>query len=100
MVYKMNTTKQAEFLSGIMQELDSDPEYPEADKQIIKFGYELIKPLLEPQRLYAGSGNGFYYIRLNGSTKLGTIAELEALGYKLHFLEPPFGNPIMLKKSD
>ena len=100
MVYKMNTTKQAEFLSGIMQELDSDPEYPGADKHIIKFGYELIKPLIEPQRLYAGSENGFYYIRLNGDTKFGTIAKLKAFGYTLHFLQPPFGNPIMLKKVD
>ena len=96
----MNTTKQAKFLESIMQELDSDPEYTNEDKQIIKFGYELIKPLIEPQRLYAGYETRFYYIRLNGSTKLGTIAELEALGYKLHFLEPPFGNPIMLKKRD
>ena len=96
----MNTTKQAKFLESIMQELDSDPEYPEADKQIIKFGYALIKPLLEPQRLYAGSGNGFYYIRLNGSTKLGTIEELKDLGYMLLFIAPPFGKPIMLKKRD
>ena len=81
-----------------MQELDSDPEYTNEDKQIIKFGYELIKPLIEPQRLYAGSENGFYYIRLNGSTKLGTIAELKDLGYMLLFVAPPFGNPIMLKK--
>ena len=96
----MNTTKQAEFLSRIMQELEVDPDYTPGEKQVIKFGYALIKPLIEPQRLYAGYETRFYYIRLNGSTKLGTIAELEALGYKLHFLEPPFGNPIMLKKSD
>ena len=83
-----------------MQELDSDPEYTNEDKQIIKFGYEIIQPLIKPQKLYAGSENGFYYIRLNSSTKLGTIEELKDLGYMLLFIAPPFGKPIMLKKRD
>lgn len=94
----MNTTQQTEFLSGIMQELEADPDYTPEEKQVIKLGYELIKPLMKPQKFYAGYETGFYYIRLNGSTKLGTIAELKDLGYTLHFLAPPFGNPIMLKK--
>ena len=96
----MNTTQQAEFLSKVMEDLETDPEYTPEDKQIIKFGYEIIQPLIKPQKLYAGSENGFYYIRLNSSTKLGTIAKLKALGYTLHFLQPPFGEPIMLKKRD
>ena len=96
----MNTTQQAEFLSKVMEDLETDPEYTPEDKQIIKFGYEIIQPLIKPQKLYAGSENGFYYIRLNGSTKLGTIAKLKALGYTLHFLQPPFGKPTMLKKRD
>ena len=96
----MNTTAQAEFLSVIMQELEADPEYPEQEKRIIKAGYDYIKPLLKPQKLYAGYQNGHYYIRLNGSTELGTIAKLKALGYTFQLLEPPFGKPIMLKKRD
>ena len=96
----MNTTQQAEFLSKVMEDLETDPEYTPEDKQIIKFGYEIIQPLIKPQKLYAGSENGFYYIRLNSSTKLGTIAKLKALGYTLHFLQPPFGKPTMLKKRD
>ena len=96
----MNTTEQAEFLSSIMQELEADPEYPQEEKRIIKAGYDYIKPLLEPQKLYAGYQNGHYYIRLNGSTELGTIAKLKALGYTFHFFQPPFGKPVMLKKRD
>ena len=94
----MNTTEQAEFLSSIMQELEADPEYTKEDKQIIKAGYEFVKPLLEPQRLYAGYQDGYYYVRLNGNTKIGTIADIEALGYEIKSLKPPFGKLIMLKK--
>ena len=94
----MNTTEQAEFLSSIMEELENDPEYQEEDKQLIKTGYQLIKPLLEPQRLYAGYQAGYYYIRISLNTKMTTIESLQAQGYNLQFLEPPFGKPIMLKK--
>ena len=96
----MSTTEQAEFLSSIMQELEADPEYTKEDKQIIKAGYEFVKPFLEPQKLYAGYQDGYYYVRLNGNTKIGTIADIEALGYEIKFLEPPFGKPTMLKKRD
>ena len=96
----MNTTEQAEVLSSIMEELENDPEYQEEDKQLIKAGYDYIKPLLGPQKLYAGYEAGYYYIRLNLETKMGMIAELKALGYTLHFLQPPFGKPVMLKKRD
>ena len=96
----MDTTEQAEFLSSIMEELENDPEYQEEDKQLIKAGYDYIKPLLGPQKLYAGYEAGYYYIRLNLEIKMGMIAELKALGYTLHFLQPPFGKPVMLKKRD
>ena len=96
----MNTTEQAEFLSSIMEELENDPEYQEEDKQLIKAGYDYIKPLLGPQKLYAGYQHGYYYVRINGSATLGTIRELTAEGYNLLFLEPPFGKPVMLKKRD
>ena len=96
----MNTTEQAEFLSSIMEELENDPEYPQEEKRIIKAGYDYIKPLLKPQKLYAGYNAGYYYIRFNLETKMGTIAKLKALGYTLHFLQPPFGKPVMLKKRD
>ena len=94
----MNTTEQAEFLSSIMQELEADPEYPEEEKRVIKAGYDYIKPLLKPQKLYAGYDSGYYYIRLNLETKMGTIAKLKALGYTLQLLDPPFGKLVMLKK--
>ena len=94
----MNTTEQAEFLSSIMEELENDPEYQEEDKQLIKAGYDYIKPLLGPQKLYAGYDAGYYYIRLNLETKMGTIAKLKALGYTLQLLDPPFGKLVMLKK--
>ena len=94
----MNTTEQSEFLDSIMQELDSDPEYTPEAKQLIKVGYAVVKSITEPQKLYAGYEAGYYYIRLNGDTRMGTIAKLKALGYTLHFLQPPFGGPVMLKK--
>ena len=50
----MNTTEQAEFLESIMQELEADPEYTKEDKQIIKAGYEFVKPFLEPLGLEKG----------------------------------------------
>ena len=96
----MNTTEQAEFLSSVMQELEADPEYTKEDKQIIKAGYEFVKPFLEPQKLYAGYDSGYYYIRLNLETKMGTIAKLKALGYTLQLLDPPCGKLVMLKKRD
>ena len=98
----MNTTEQAEFLESIMHELDSDPDTTPEDKQLLKSASEFLKPLLkgEPEKLYAGYRNGYYRIRLNGSATLGTIRELTAEGYKLQFLEPPFGKLIMLKKRD
>ena len=92
------TEEQAEFLDSIMQELEADPATTPEDKEILKAGHDYIKPLLKPQTLYAGYKNGYYYIRLNGSTEFGTIAKLQALGYILHFLEPPFKKPVMLKK--
>ena len=94
----MNTTEQSEFLERIMHELDSDPEYTPEAKQLIKVGYAVVKSITEPQKLYAGYEAGYYYIRLNGDTRMGTIAKLKALGYTLHFLQPPFGKPVMLKK--
>ena len=97
----MTTEKeQAEFLDSIMHELDSDPDTSPQDKQLLKSASEFLKPLIkgEPETLYAGYRNGYYRIRLNGSATLGTIRELTAEGYKLQFLEPPFGKPIMLKK--
>ena len=81
-----------------MEELENDPEYQEEDKQLIKAGYDYIKPLLGPQKLYAGYDAGYYYIRLNLETKMGTIAKLKALGYTLQLLDPPFGKLVMLKK--
>lgn len=96
----MNTTEQAEFLSSIMEELENDPEYQEEDKQLIKAGYDYIKPLLGPQKLYAGYDAGYYYIKINLSTKISTIANLQQAGYTLHLLKPPFAEPIMLKKRD
>lgn len=51
-------------------------------------------------KLYAGYQQGCYYIKLDADSKIGTIAEFSALGYKLQFVEPPFGKPIMLKKRD
>ena len=92
------TEEQAEFLDSIMQELEADPATTPEDREILKAGHDYIKPLLKPKTLYAGYKNGYYYIRLNGSTEFGTIAKLKALGYILHFLEPPFGEPVMLKK--
>ena len=94
----MNTTEQSEFLDSIMQELDSDPDTTQAEKQLIKVGYAVVKSSKVPQRLYAGYEAGYYYIRLNGDTRMGMIAKLKALGYTLHFLQPPFGKPSMLKK--
>ena len=94
----MNTTEQAEFLESIMQELDSDPDTTQAEKQLIKVGYAVVKSITEPQKLYAGYEAGYYYIRRNGDTRMGMIAKLKALGYTLHFLQPPFGKPVMLKK--
>ena len=97
----MTTEKeQAEFLDKIMHELDSDPDTSPQDKQLLKSASEFLKPLLksEPETLYAGYQNGYYYVRINASATLGTIRKLTAEGYKLQFLEPPFGKPIMLKR--
>jgi hypothetical protein len=96
----MTTTQQAEFLSSIMEELEADPKTTQEDKQLLKSAQEYLRPLLEPPKLYAGYEHGLYYIRLNFNTKLTTIASLQTQGYQLHFLEPPFGKPIMLKKRD
>ena len=98
----MNTTEQAEFLDSIIHELDSDPDTSPQDKQLLKSASEFLKPLLksEPEKLYAGYQNGYYYVRINGSATLGTIKKLTAEGYNLLFLEPPFGKLIMLKKRD
>ena len=99
----MTTEKeQAEFLESIMHELDSDPDTTPEDKQLLKSASEFLKPLLksEPEKLYAGYDGGYYSVKLNGSTKISTIAQLKALGYILYFLEPPFGKPVMRKKRD
>ena len=96
----MNTTEQAEFLESIMQELDSDPAASTQDKQLLKSASEFLKPLIkgEPEKLYAGYQNGYYYVRINGSATFGTVRELIAQGYEIKFLEPPFGKPVMHKK--
>ena len=99
----MTTEKeQAEFLDSIMHELDSDPDTSPQDKQLLKSASEFLKPLIkgEPEKLYAGYQNGYYYVRINGSATFGTVRELIAQGYEIKFLEPPFGKPIMLKKRD
>ena len=99
----MNTEQeQAEFLDSIMHELDSDPDTSPQDKQLLKSASEFLKPLLksEPETLYAGYQNGYYYVKINGSATLGTIRKLTAEGYNLLFLEPPFGKPLMIKKRD
>ena len=98
----MNTTEQAEFLSSIIEELEADPATTSEDRQLLQSASEFIKPLLksEPEKLYAGYNAGYYYIRFNLETKMGMIAKLKALGYTLHFLQPPFGKPVMLKKRD
>ena len=54
----------------------------------------------EPQNLYAGYEAGYYYIKINLSTKISTIANLQQAGYTFHLLKPPFAEPIMLKKRD
>ena len=96
----MNTTEQAEFLDSIMHELDSDPDTSPQDKQLLKSASEFLKPLLkgEPEKLCAGYEAGYYFVKVSGSTKIGTITELQASGYALHFLQPPFGKPVMHKK--
>ena len=98
----MNTTEQAEFLEGIMHELDSDPDTSPQDKQLLKSASEFLKPLIkgEPEKLYAGYENGYYDVRINGSATFGTVRELIAQGYEIKFLEPPFGKPSMRKKRD
>ena len=99
----MTTEKeQAEFLESIMHELDSDPDTTPEDKQLLKSASEFLKPLLksEPEKLYAGYQNGYYYVKINGSATLGTIKKLTAEGYNLLFIEPPFGKPIMIKRRD
>ena len=92
--------QQAELVNKIMHELDSDRATTPQDKQLLKSASELLQPLLksEPEKLYAGYEAAYYFVKVSGSTKIGTIAELKALGYALHFLEPPFGKPVMLKK--
>ena len=95
----MTTTEdQAEFLDSIMQELEADPATTLEDREILKAGHDYIKPLLKPQGLKAGYQDGYYYVKLNGSTKLTTRADIEDLGFKHYFLEPPFKKPVMLKK--
>ena len=94
----MNTTKQAEFLESIMQELDSDPDTTPEAKQLIKVGYAVVKSITEPQRLYAGYENGYYFIKINKDVTGTPLMQLRALGYEIKFLEPPFGKLIMLKK--
>ena len=94
----MNTTEQAEFLESIMQELDSDPDTTQAEKQLIKIGYAVVKSITEPQRLYAGYENGYYFIKINKDVTGTPLMQLRALGYEIKFLEPPFGKLIMLKK--
>ena len=94
----MNTTKQAEFLESIMQELDSDPDTTPEAKQLIKVGYAVVKSITEPERLYAGYENGYYFIKINKDVTGTPLMQLRALGYEIKFLEPPFGKLIMLKK--
>ncbi len=95
----------------MIKELDSDPDTTPQDKQLLKSASEFLKQLLksaseflkpllnpEPQVLYAGYDAGYYFVKVSGSTKIGTITELQASGYALHFLQPPFGKPVMHKK--
>ena len=96
----MNTTKQAEFLESIMQELDSDPDTTHEEKQLIKVGYAVVKSITEPERIYAGYENGYYFIKINKDVTGTPLMQLRALGYEIKFLEPPFGKLIMLKKRD
>ena len=86
----------------MIKELDSDPDTTLQDKQLLKSASEFLKPLLksEPETLYAGYQNGYYYVRINGSATFGTARELIAQGYEIKFLEPPFGKPIMIKRRD
>ena len=94
--------EQAEFLESMIKELDSDPATSPQDKQLLKSASEFLKPLLksEPEKLYAGYQNGYYYVKINGSATFGTVRELIAQGYEIKFLEPPFGKPIMIKRRD
>ena len=94
--------EQAEFLESMIKELDSDPDTSPQDKQLLKSASEFLKPLLksEPETLYAGYQNGYYYVKINGSATFGTARELIAQGYEIKFLEPPFGKPIMIKRRD
>ena len=94
----MNTTEQAEFLESIMQELDSDPDTTPEAKQLIKVGYAVVKSITEPERIYAGYENGYYFIKINKDVTGTPLMQLRALGYEIKFLEPPFGKLIMLKK--
>ena len=88
----MTTAKeQSEFLDSIMQELEADPAASTQDKPPLKS---------EPEKLCAGYEAGYYYIKINLSTKISTIANLQQAGYTLHLLKPPFAEPIMLKKRD
>ena len=81
----MNTTEQAEFLDKIIHELDSDPDTSPQDKQLLKSASEFLKPLIkgEPETLYAGYQNGYYYVRINaterffGPSGLGTPDDIE-----------------------
>ena len=92
--------EQSEFLDSIMQELGSDPEYTPEAKQLIKVGYAVVKSITEPQRLYAGYENGYYFIKINKDVPGTPLMQLRALGYEIKFLEPPFGKPVMRKKRD
>ena len=94
----MNTTEQSEFLESIMQELGNDPDTTQEEKQLIKVGYAVVKSITEPQRLYAGYENGYYFIKINKDVTGTPLMQLRALGYEIKFLEPPFGKLIMLKK--
>ena len=94
----MNTTEQSEFLDSIMQELEADPDTTPEAKQLIKVGYAVVKSITEPERLYAGYENGYYFIKINKDVTGTPLMQLRALGYEIKFLEPPFGKLIMLKK--
>ena len=96
----MNTTEQSEFLDSIMHELGNDPDTTQEEKQLIKVGYAVVKSITEPQRLYAGYENGYYFIKINKDVPGTPLMQLRALGYEIKFLEPPFGKLIMLKKRD
>ena len=53
---------------------------------------------LAAPRLYAGYEMGYYCVRIKGDIELATLLPLQALGYRLRFLQPPASHPVLLKR--